>query len=57
MIFVLKTRAKLQVSVLGVSNCFEEISCKLQHQRNAKACFGLKERTMLKLFAWAGIQL
>ena len=32
MIFVLKTRAKLQVSVLGVSNCFEEISCKLQNQ-------------------------
>ena len=29
---VLKTRAKLQVSVLGVSNCFEEIFCKLQHQ-------------------------
>jgi len=31
-IFVLKTRAKLPVSVLGVSNCFEEIFCKLQHQ-------------------------
>ena len=30
---VLKTRrVKLQVSVLGVSNCFEEIPCKLQRQ-------------------------